>query len=171
MPETQDLKRQLILYFIFAVCMIALNYGIQKLNQIVFAPAICTSFGSNEFIYLLYCSTSPYDMPTLVGSIVAVSITYIIKFFLDKMIVFKSKEIPLRKTNKEFLKYFVLAILTTVENVGIQFLLRNFLNFSLEISFVVALTIGYSTKFFLDRKYVFRNHEIYNNLKSKKPII
>ena len=143
--------------FIFVILMIALNYGIQKLNQIVFAPAICNSFGSNEFIYLLYCSTSRYDMPALMGSIVAVGITYIIKFFLDKFIVFKSKGIPLKKSTKEFLKYFVFAILTTIENIGIQFILRNFLNFSLEISIVLALTIGYSTKFFLDRKYVFRN--------------
>ena len=157
MPETQDLKRQYVLYFIFAIWMIALNYGIQKLNQIVFAPAICNSFGSNEFIYLLYCSTSRYDMPTLIGSIVAIGITYIIKFFLDKLIVFKSKGIPLRNTTKEFLKYFVFAILTSIENIGIQFLLRNFLNSSLEISIFLALTIGYSTKFFLDRKYVFRN--------------
>jgi len=157
MPKTQELKRQLILYFIFAAFMIALNYGIQKLNQIVIAPAICTSFGSNELIYLLYCSTSPYDMPTLVGSIVAVGITYIIKFFLDKLIVFKSKDIPIQKTTKEFSIYLVLAILTTIESVGIQFLLRNLLNASLETSFIVALTIGYSTKFFLDRKYVFKN--------------
>jgi len=155
MSQTQDLKRQLILYFAFAVCMIALNYGIQKWNQIVFVPVICNSFGSNEFINLLYCSTFPYDMPTLMGSIVAVGVTYIIKYFLDKIIVFKSKENSLRKTTKEFLKYLVLAILTSIENVGIQFLLGNFLNFSVEVSIIVALTVGYSTKFFLDRKYVF----------------
>lgn len=157
MSQTQDLKKQLILYFLFAVCMIALNYGIQKWNQIVFVPAICNSFGSIEIINLLYCSTFPYDMPTLMGSIVAVGITYIIKYFLDKLIVFKSKEISLRKATKEFLKYFVFAILTSIENIGIQFLLRNFLNSSIEISIFLALTIGYSTKFFLDRKYVFRN--------------
>ena len=155
MAQTQNLKRQLFLYFIFAVCMIALNYGIQKLNQIVFAPAICNSFGSSEFIYILYCSTSPYDMPTFTGSIVAIGITYIIKYFLDKLIVFKSKETSLRLTTIEFLKYLVLAILTSVENVGIQFLLKNFFTFSLEVSLIVALTVGYCTKFFLDRKYVF----------------
>ncbi len=157
MPMTQELKRQLILYFIFAAFMIALNYGIQKLNQIVLAPVVCTLLGGNELIYVLYCSISPYDMPTLIGSIAAIGITYIIKFFLDKLIVFKSKDLPIKKASMEFSKYLIFAILTSIENVGIQFLLRNLLNSSLEISSIVALSIGYCTKFFLDRKYVFRN--------------
>ena len=53
------------------------------------------------------------------------------------------------------LKYFGFAIITTLENIGIQFLLTNFVGTPLEISMVVALTIGYLTKFLLDRKYVF----------------
>jgi len=94
-------------------------------------------------------------MPELIGSIFAVGITYIIKFFLDKFIVFQKKDKRLKETSKEFLKYFSFAIVTTIENIGIQFLLTNFLNFPLEISFIIALSIGYITKFFLDRKYVF----------------
>ncbi len=79
----------------------------------------------------------------------------LLTYFLDKLIVFKSKETSLRLTTIEFLKYLVLAILTSVENVGIQFLLKNFFTFSLEVSLIVALTVGYCAKFFLDRKYVF----------------
>ena len=94
-------------------------------------------------------------MPELVGSIVAVGITYIVKFFLDKYIVFKKKGGKLKDTSKEFLKYFGFAILTTIENIGIQFIMTNFWGSSLEISMVVALSIGYATKFLLDRKYVF----------------
>ena len=145
----------MILYFFFAACMIALNYIIQKVNQLLISPFICGTFGHNEFIYAFYCSTSPYNMPELIGSILAVGITYIIKFFLDKYLVFKRRGSKLKETSKEFLKYFLFAILTTIENIGIQFLLTNFLKTPLELSFIVALTIGYITKFFLDRKYVF----------------
>lgn len=155
MTENNDLKKQMILYFIFAACMIGLNYLIQKLNQLVIAPAFCLNYGTIEFFHVLYCSTDPYNMPELMGSIIAVGITYIIKFFLDKFIVFKKTESELKQTSIEFMKYLGFAILTTIENVGIQFLFRNFLNTSLEISFIVALSIGYLTKFFLDRKYVF----------------
>jgi putative flippase GtrA len=94
-------------------------------------------------------------MSELMGSLVAVGITYIVKFFLDKYIVFRKGGTQIKQTSKEFLKYFGFAILTTIENVGIQFLLTNLMNSPLELSFIVALSIGYLTKFFLDRKYVF----------------
>lgn len=157
MNDNNDIKRQMLLYFTFALLMIILNYAIQKGNQIVMEPFICQNLKDNDFIQTFYCSTEPYNMPELIGSIIAVGITYIIKFFLDKFIVFKKTEKELKQTSIEFLKYFGFAILTTIENIGIQFLLTNFLNTPLEISFIVALTIGYLTKYFLDRKYVFIN--------------
>ena len=153
--SNNNLKRQMVLYFFFAICMIILNYLIQKINQVILAPSICESLGDIAFIHLLYCSTSPFNMPELIGSIIAVVITYIIKFFLDKFIVFKNKRFAFKDTSREFLKYFGFALLTTLENIGIQFLLTNFLTAPLEISFIISLSIGYLTKFFLDRKYVF----------------
>lgn len=149
-------KKQLVLYLLFAVCMILLNYSIQKLNQLYIAPSICQDTSSFSLIKYVYCSIEPYNMPELVGSIVAVGITYIVKFVLDKFIVFKKKSIQLKETSQEFVKYFGFAILTTIENVGIQFVFTNFFHTPLEISLVVALSIGYLTKFFLDRKYVFK---------------
>jgi len=155
MSENNDIKRQMTLYFVFAAVMIGLNYLIQKLNQLVVAPFICQNFGTIEFFHIFYCSTEPFNMPELIGSIFAVGITYIIKFFLDKFIVFRKTGTELKDTSIEFVKYFGFAILTTIENIGIQFILTNYLNSPLEISFIVALSIGYLTKFFLDRKYVF----------------
>ncbi|MFX1590026.1 MAG: GtrA family protein [Promethearchaeota archaeon] len=155
MEKNQNVKKQIVLYFLFAICMIILNYLIQKVNQLLIAPFICENFGEYYLISILYCSINPYNMPELIGSIFAVGITYIIKFFLDKFIVFQKKDKQLKETSKEFLKYFGFAILTTIENIAIQFLLTNFLNFRLELSFSVALSIGYITKFFLDRRYVF----------------
>ena len=159
MVEENDMKRQMTLYFVFAVAMIGLNYLLQKLNQIVVAPLICQNFGTIEFFHVFYCSTEPFDMRELMGSIFAVGITYIIKFFLDKFIVFKRTSTELKETSIEFIKYFGFAILTTLENIGIQFLLTNFLNTPLEISFIIALSIGYLTKFFLDKRYVFNIDE------------
>jgi len=151
-----DVKKQMILYFGFAIAMILLNYLIQKTNQILVAPFICEIYGNNDFIHNFFCSTSPYNMPELIGSIVAVGITYVVKFILDKFIVFQKRDFQLKETSQEFFKYFGFAILTTIENIGIQFLLTNLLGTPLEISMAVALTIGYSTKFLLDRKYVFK---------------
>ena len=154
--KQDDIKKQIILYFIFAICMILLNYLIQKCNQIYFAPLICQNWGDIEFIYTFYCSTNPYNMPELIGSIVAVGITYITKFILDKFLVFKKTSVELKETSEEFFKYFGFAIVTTIINIGIQFLLTNFIGTPLEISMIVALGIGYSIKFLLDRRYVFQ---------------
>ncbi len=155
MAEKNVIKKQMILYFIFAACMILLNYIIQKTNELAISPFICSVFGGNDFIQALYCSTNPINMPELIGSIAAVGITYIIKFFLDKYLVFKKTSLKIKETSQEFFKYFGFAILTTIENIGIQFILTNFFSAPLELSVIVALSIGYVTKFFLDRKYVF----------------
>lgn len=163
MVENDDIKRQMILYFVFAAAMIGLNYLIQKLNQLVVAPFICVNFGTIEFFYLFYCSTDTVNMPELIGSIVAVGITYIIKFFLDKFIVFKRTGTSSKQTSIEFTKYLGFAILTTIENITIQFLLTNLLKTPLEVSSIIALMIGYLTKFFLDKRYVFHIRESLNN--------
>ncbi|MGV9173119.1 MAG: GtrA family protein [Promethearchaeia archaeon] len=151
----ENLKKQIILYFTFAVCMIVLNYAIQKINELFISVWICNNYGDINLIQQFYCAIKPYDMRELVGSIAAVAVTYIVKFTLDKFIVFEKKSIELKETSQEFFKYFGFAILTTIENIGIQFLLTNFLHTPIEVSVFVALAIGYSTKFILDRKYVF----------------
>ncbi len=154
--KDNDIRKQIFLYFLFAICMILLNYLIQKSNQLFFAPLICESLDHINFVYNFYCSIYPYNMPELIGSVIAVGITYLVKYILDKFIVFQKKEIKLKETSFEFLKYFLFAILTTLENIGIQFLLTNFIQTPLEVSIVVALSVGYITKFFLDRKFVFK---------------
>lgn len=140
--------------------MIALNYFIQWLNLVWLSGFIDEYLGHIEIIQILYLNTEPYDMTELVGSILAVGITYIVKFILDKFVVFEKKEVDVKETSKEFSLYFVFAIVTTLENIGIQFLLSNFLNTPLIVSMIVALTIGYITKFFLDRKYVFKAQKV-----------
>ncbi len=155
MGVENKIKKQMTYYFIFAALMIVLNYLIQKSNQIWFAPLVCTNLGEIEFINLFYCSTNPYNMPELVGSIIAVGITYIIKFFLDKFIVFEKKSMEIKETSQQFIKYFLFAIVTIIENIVIQFIFSNFIGTPLEIGLIVALSIGYLTKFFLDKKYVF----------------
>ncbi|MHA1727123.1 MAG: GtrA family protein, partial [Promethearchaeota archaeon] len=113
------------------------------------------NFGHLTFIQDFYLAQNPYNMTELIGSVIAVGITYIIKFFLDKLIVFEKKQFELKKTTGEFSLYFLFAIFTTIENIGIQFLMTNFIGTPMVLSMIVALSIGYVTKFILDRKYVF----------------
>ena len=82
-----------------------------------------------------------------------------IKFILDKFIVFEDSENSFRYTGKQFLIYFSFAILTTIENLGIQFLLNILTNWPLSLRIFIALTFGYTTKFILDQKYCFNVKE------------
>ncbi|TXT57982.1 MAG: GtrA-like protein [Promethearchaeota archaeon] len=155
-PEKEiNLKKQMSLYLFFALLMILLNLIIQLSNEFFLSGYICSTIGNVNIINTFYCSTEPFDMREFGGQVLAVGITYITKFFLDKFFVFKKNVVKVKETTTEFFKYFMFAILTTIENLGIQFILSNFLNFPLVLSAIIALSIGYTTKFFLDRKYVF----------------
>lgn len=153
--EKSNLSRQASFYFFFAVLMIGLNLFIQKVHLTYIVPFISTQWGHYSLIATYYLATSPYNMPELIGSVIAVGITYVIKFLLDKFIVFEKKHASMKQTGREFLIYFGFAILTTLENIGIQFLLGIWTPIPLEFRIIIALTCGYITKFYLDRKYCF----------------
>ncbi|MBN2155308.1 MAG: GtrA family protein [Candidatus Lokiarchaeota archaeon] len=148
---------QITLYLVFAGGMIALNYFIQFFNISVVAPWVESRWGHILIINGLYLSQTPINMTEFVGSIIAVGITYLIKFFLDKFIVFKNRDATLKTTSKQFLIYFVLAVFTTLENVGIQLLFTNVFGTPLVVSVITALSAGYITKYFLDKRFVFPN--------------
>jgi putative flippase GtrA len=152
----QNVSRQALYYFGFAVLMTILNILIQNFHKYWILPFIDDKLGRIGLIARFYLSTSPYDMPELIGSAIAVVITFIIKFILDKIIVFQKKDTNFQQTRKEFVIYFIFAILTTIINIGIQFILRLFTPESwITIRIIIALSIGYIVKFLLDRKYVF----------------
>ncbi|WP_457559288.1 GtrA family protein [Candidatus Harpocratesius sp.] len=150
---------QLVLYFFFAVLMVMLNIGIQNFHLKVIFPWLQPKLSTIPFFYTFYISTDLYNMPEIVGSILAVGITYIIKFFLDKFFVFQQRSNPLKETGKQFTLYFLFAIITTLENLLIQFLLGIWTSISLDFRIIIALTCGYSTKFILDKKFSFKERE------------
>lgn len=148
--------KQIILYFSFAVIMYFLNLLIQWFNIAVVSDWVEVHFGHINLIQVLYLSEEPFKMTELVGSAIAVLITYILKFILDKFIVFDKREKDLKQTTKEFSLYFLFAILTTIENILIQFLMSNFIGTDYWISLLTALTAGYITKYVLDKNFVFK---------------
>lgn len=154
--NNSNISRQAFFYFLFAIMMIGLNILIQNIHSWWIIPLLEDNFSDLNLIKNFYLSTDPYNMPELIGSAIAVVITYIIKFLLDKFIVFKKEHTSFEKTGKEFLCYFGFAILTTLENIGIQFILGIIFGGSMTYRIIIALICGYCTKFFLDRKYCFK---------------
>ena len=165
MPSENNIKREALLYFFFAFLMIGLNIIIQNIHTLYVFKLIQDNFGHWPIVQKYYLSTNPYDMPELIGSLIAVSITYVIKFFLDKLLVFKetSGKTEFKRTRKEFLLYFTFAILTTLENIAIQFFLGKWTNITLNYRITIALCFGYLTKFILDKYFVFSKFENFEN--------
>ena len=154
--KNSNIKRQAFFYFLFAVIMIGLNIPISRTSAHRYRRYLEIQLSNLNFISNFYLSTDPYNMPELIGSAIAVVITYSIKFLLDKFIVFKKEHISFEKTGKEFLCYFGFALLTTLENIGIQFILGIAFGGPMTYRIIIALICGYITKFFLDRKFCFK---------------
>ncbi len=160
-PKTVDsgslsVVSQFILYAIFAVIMVFLNMGIQNLHQLWWIPLFTEQWGHISFFQQTYLNITGINIPELVGSIIAVGVTYITKFFLDKFFVFRSTGTSKTQTRNQFFIYLSMAILTTLENLGIQLLLGVITPWNLNIRIIIALTCGYTTKFFLDRRFSFQ---------------
>ncbi|UYP48069.1 hypothetical protein NEF87_004354 [Candidatus Lokiarchaeum ossiferum] len=152
-----EIIKQAILYFSFAIAMIILNILVQNLFEQIIFPFVDLKLGDRDFFKNIILSTNPYNIPELIGSIFAVGITYVIKFVLDKLFVFKKTDTTLKQTSKEFSVYLLLAVLTTLENLGIQFILGIVTIWALNLRIGIALTCGYITKFFLDKRFVFND--------------
>ena len=98
--------RQFLLYLLFAAAMILLNILIQDVHSRWIVPFIADRWGDVGIISRFYLSIEPYDMPELIGSVLAVGITYLIKFVLDKFIVFQETFTGAKDTRRQFLIYF-----------------------------------------------------------------
>ena len=154
-PYNKDFRRQAFLYFSFAILMMGFNTLLQNFYLDYLVPWIISHLGEIRIIAYFYLEAHDFNYIEFIGSGIAVIITYLTKFLLDKYIVFKSKTENLRETGKQFSIYFILAVLTTIENLGIQALLGWVTHWDLNLRIIIALSCGYLTKFFLDRKYCF----------------
>ncbi len=161
----KSVTRQAVLYFSFAVFVYALNLFIQYLHMTFIAPPICAS-SSSDFVQSFYC---PNDGRVLVGSVLGVGVSYIVKFILDKFIVFEKKSTDLKQTSKEFIKYFLFAIFTTVINIGGQYLLYKIFLWEYLTAAIIPLAVGYIVKFLLDRKYVFPEKDVQKEQSASVP--
>ena len=152
----KEIQKKLALYLIFAILMIFLNLLIQQLNELI-APTICANLGHLDLVQMFYCAEIP-DMSELVGQVLAVGITLIVKFLLDKVFVFKTKG-KIKGTSEEFVKYLLLSILATIYNLAIQFILSNFFGVPMLLSALISLSTGYLLRFPLDYKYTFSKYK------------
>lgn len=115
-------------YFIFlSIPFIALNSSLQAFFSSI----------NKDFIVFFWVSTI---------------IVFILKFIVDKYIIYRSKN----KIKKESIMYLYTSIITTLLTMFIEHNFLSFLKLSVFYSSVVALLIGYTIKYILDYNIVFK---------------
>ncbi len=165
--EPRSTTHQALLYFLFAVIAAIVNLIVQYIHMEFVSGIICKNISSG-FLQQFYC---PVDGRVLVGAALGVGISYLLKFVLDKFIVFQRSDTDLKQTSREFLKYFAFAILVTVViGIGGQYLLYKGFGVNYILAGALVLTIGYSVKFLLDRRYVFVNEVVSEKLRADNQI-
>lgn len=131
----------------FAFCSIIINLGTQYIAKILLKN---TQLSSVQF----YNFESIFIIQLLLGTVTG----FIFKFIVDKFVIFKNAYTGIKHTTKQIIIYTLFAVITTLIFWGFEISFKylfQFLNRDL-IGGFIGLIIGYTIKFILDRKYVFK---------------
>lgn len=124
-----------IKYALLAILATAINIGAQY-----------TSLNIYSGQYSLYAAMF---WGTLAGLIV--------KYILDKKYIFQFKTKTIKEDSFKFVLYSLMGVLTTIIFWGFELAFNSLLSFESAKYFgaIIGLSIGYMTKYQLDKKYVF----------------
>jgi putative flippase GtrA len=90
-----------------------------------------------------------------IGTIVGL----VVKFNLDKRWIFRGLTTKFNETSRQFFAYTITGVATTglfwATEFSFWYIWNN--HFARELGAIFGLTIGYSIKYQIDRRYVFRN--------------
>ena len=146
-------SNQYLIYMTFAVISIILNIASQYILRVILQDLI-PEFANQKLLSFEYWFLISLGFGTIIG--------FLFKFVVDKFVVFdailnKDKIADLQYTTKQISLYFGFAIFTTLIFWGFEFSFKFFLpgNWYL-FGGLVGLIIGYTIKFLLDRKFVFK---------------
>ncbi len=125
-----------IKYALFAVLATGINIGAQHMSLIIYSGQ-----------YSIYLAMF---WGTLSGLIV--------KYILDKKYIFQFQTKTHKEDSIKFLLYSLMGVLTTLIFWGFELTFNALLSFESAKYFgaIIGLSIGYMTKYQLDKKYVFR---------------
>jgi putative flippase GtrA len=159
--EAGTAKRRYLLYMLCAAVSTVMNLGSQALVKIVFRHADPPSGeAAGRGIAAVAASVTLFGLPLsfIIQLAVGTGLGLISKFLLDKFLVFKDSYQGLGKTVRQLLFYSLLAVITTLVFWGFE------VGFRLAFSFpyadiaggLIGLIIGYTIKYYLDRRFIFR---------------
>ena len=140
--------------------MLVIKYGLFAL--IATLVNLTSQYMTFELIDSLEMFRALREYSLVIGILVGTATGLVTKYVLDKKYIFHYKPDGAKDDAKTFFMYTVVGILTTCLFWGFEVLFDYLLNtpFARYIGAIVGLSIGYTSKYFLDKRFVF-NQEIY----------
>lgn len=166
-------KNQYLLYIAFAVICIFVNLGSQIIIEAILSPIQVLDVVVYEKTFVeeglvetdadtgdenaIEVDTKPVKLYDLIKIAVGTILGFVTKFILDKFFVFKEKQESLTHTFKQIIIYGFLAVFTTIIFWSFQLGFKLLFGSGVVeyIGALLGLAIGYTVKFFLDKKFVF----------------
>jgi putative flippase GtrA len=149
------MRKQYILYILFAVICTFINIGSQLVTEYFIS--------SIEVLQRIIYSSSDgslriYD---IIKILVGTGLGFMSKFILDKFFVFRERHENIGHTFRQMVIYGLMAVFTTLIfwSFQVAFKLLFSFTFAEQVGAVIGLGIGYTVKFFLDRRFVFIPHQ------------
>jgi putative flippase GtrA len=125
-----------ITYFIFALIATAANIGAQDL--------------------VIRGYSGAFNIPLSI--VLGTGVGLVVKYVLDKRYIFRFRARNAVHDGQTFVLYILMGLATTVIFWGLEFGFYHFFE-TKEMRYlggIIGLVIGYLTKYFLDKRYVFR---------------
>ncbi len=151
-----------IKYIIFATISTAFNLLFQYLSFEAYDQYLKLPISSEIFDQYLsgYINKKHYhqDIRLYIGMFCGTIIGLLTKYILDKKYIFYHKPKSKKEDAKKFILYSMMGVFTTVIFWGTEIAFDHYSNhiYAKYIGAVVGLSIGYITKYFLDKKFVFK---------------
>jgi len=140
------MRKKYFIYMFFAFCSIFINLGTQFIARISISN---TQLNAIRF----YDLELGFILQLILGTVSG----FIFKFIVDKFVIFKSNYKGMTHTTKQLFVYTLFALITTAIFWGTEILFKIIFEFQNNelLGGLIGLSIGYTTKFFLDKKWVF----------------
>jgi hypothetical protein len=136
----------------FASSKLAFNYAIFALI------ATAANIGAQDLVIRTYIGA--FDV--LVSVVVGTGIGLVVKYILDKRYIFRFRARSVAHDTQTFVLYTVMGLGTTVIFWVFEFAFHHIFE-TKEMRYlggIIGLAIGYLTKYFLDKRYVFRTEAV-----------
>ncbi|CRM72150.1 GtrA family protein [Pseudomonas sp. 8 R 14] len=136
----------------FASTKLAFYYAIFALI------ATAANIGAQDFVIRNY--SGAFDI--LASVVVGTGVGLVVKYVLDKRYIFRFRARNVAHDTHTFVLYSIMGLATTVIFWGFEFGFNHIFETKgmRYLGGVIGLTIGYLTKYHLDKRYVFRSEPV-----------